>query len=458
MSDGYDADLVVIGAGTGGQSVARACASEGWSVVIVDERPYGGTCALRGCDPKKMLVGVTEAADWARRMDGRGLRVERLGFDWSDLMAFKRSFTDQMPDRIEEGLEKHGVETLHGTAAFVGPNEVRIDDRVIAARHVHIATGARPRTLGIPGEELVSTSTDFLELEHLPGRITFIGGGFISFEFAHIAKRAGAASVAIVHRGARPLEGFDPDLVALQTARTRELGVEVVLGAEATAIERNDDGLILRFDSASGSGSGSGSVESDLVVHGAGRVPDIDSLDLAAGGVGFGPRGVTVNRSMRSVSNPSVFAAGDAADTGAPALTPVSANEARVAFKNLLAGEDVRTIEYPPIPSVVFTVPPLARVGMLETEAAAAGLDVEVHQRETGDWYSSLRVAETHTAYKTIVEKGTKRIVGAHVMGPGAEEQINLLAMAMGAGMTANDLKGVVFAYPSFASDLASMI
>lgn len=454
MSDGYDVDLVVIGAGTGGQSVARACASEGWSVVIVDELPYGGTCALRGCDPKKMLVAVTEAADWARRMDGRGLRVERLGFDWSDLMAFKRSFTDRMPDRIEGGLEKHGVETLHGTAAFVGPNQIRIDDRIINTRHVHIATGARPRTLGIRGEELVSTSTDFLELERLPERITFIGGGFISFEFAHIAKRAGAASVTIVHRGERPLEGFDPDLVAMQTARNRELGVEVVLDAEATAVERNDEGLVLRFDSASGSAS----VASDLVVHGAGRVPNIDGLELKAGGVAFGPRGVAVNRSMRSVSNPSVFAAGDAADTGAPALTPVSANEARVAFKNLLAGEDERTIEYPPIPSVVFTVPPLARVGMLETEAEEAGLDVEVHHRETGDWYSSLRVAETHTAYKTIVEKGTKRIVGAHVMGPGAEEQINLLAMAVGAGMTANDLKGVVFAYPSFASDLASMV
>lgn len=454
MSSRYDVDLVVIGAGTGGVSVARACASEGWTVAIVDELPYGGTCALRGCDPKKMLVGVTEAGDWARRMRGRGLRLEDLSVDWSEMMAFKRTFTDEMPHRIEEGLRERGVETLRGAAAFVGPDEVRVGDRIIRARYVHVATGARPRTLGIAGEELVSTSTDFLELERLPDRIVFIGGGYISFEFAHIAKRAGASSVTIVHRGERALEQFDPDLVDLQTARTRELGVDIVLGAQVTAVEQGDHRFVVRFDSASGGGT----VMADLVVHGAGRVPDIDTLDLEAAGVEFGSRGIAVNRSMRSVSNAAVFAAGDAADTGAPALTPVSANEARVAFKNLLAEKDVRTMDYPPIPSVVFTVPPLARVGMLESEAAEAGLDVEVRHRETGDWYSSIRVGETHTAYKALVEKGSKRIVGAHVMGPGAEEQINLLAMAMRAGMTANDVKGVVFAYPSFASDLGSMV
>jgi glutathione reductase (NADPH) len=161
---------------------------------------------------------------------------------------------------------------------------------------------------------------------------------------------------------------------------------------------------------------------------------------------------------MRSVSNPAVFAAGDCADTGAPKLTPVSANEARVAFKNLLAGEDAREVEYPPIPSVVFTVPPVAAVGLLEAEAREAGIDLTVQHRTMEGWYSSLRVGESHAAYKVLVEKRTGRIVGAHVMGPGAEEQINLFAMAMSVGMTTSQLKGVVFAYPSFASDLASMV
>jgi len=454
MSQGDELDLLVIGAGTGANSVARACAKEGWKVAIVDCLPYGGTCALRGCDPKKMLVGVTEALDWAERMRDKGLRSNGLSIDWPDLMAFKRTFTDPMPERLEAGFAELGIETLHGTATFVGPREVRIGDRVVRARHVHVATGARPVTLGITGEELVTSSTGFLELDHLPDRVAFIGGGFISFEFAHVAKRAGASEVTILHRGVRPLIRFDPDLVDLQVERTRGLGIDVRLNACVVGVEEADGALAVTTDTLEGRQT----VQCDLVVHGAGRVPNLEELDLAAAGVEATPRGIVVAPSMRSVSNQAVSAAGDCADTGAPNLTPVSANEARVAFKNLLAGDDVREIEYPPIPTTVFTVPPLAAVGLLEDEARADGTDIDVRFRRTGTWYSSMRVGESHSAYKVIAENGTGRIVGAHMMGPGAEEQINLFAMAMSAGLSANQIKGLIFAYPSYASDLASMV
>ena len=161
---------------------------------------------------------------------------------------------------------------------------------------------------------------------------------------------------------------------------------------------------------------------------------------------------------MRSVSNPAVFAAGDCADTKAPNLTPVSANEARIAAKNLLAGEDDRRVKYPPIPSVVFTLPPVARVGLLETEARQQGFDFDVHFQRTEGWYSSMRVGERYSAHKVLVEKATGKILGAHLIGPGAEEQINLFAMAMGAGLSANQVKAIIFAYPSYASDLGSMV
>ena len=454
MSSVEDFDLVVIGAGTGANSVARACAKEGWQVAIVDSLPYGGTCALRGCDPKKMLVGVTEALDWASRMGSKGLRAQNMRIDWPEMMAFKRTFTDPMPARLEDGFKKLGVETLHGTARFVGPQEVRVGQRTLKARYFHIATGARPATLGITGEDLLSTSTDFLDLEVRPERVVFVGGGFISFEFAHIARRAGASSVTILHRGARPLVRFDPDLVALQVERTRALGIDVRLDSCVVDVAPAGDGLAVRIDTPSGSEV----VECDLAVHGAGRVPNLDGLGLAVAGVDATDRGVVVSEAMRSVSNPAVFSAGDCADTGAPNLTPISANEARVATKNLLAGDDVRSIEYPPIPTTVFTVPPLASVGLLEEEARAGGIDFDVRFRRTSEWYSSMRVAEPYAAYKTLIEKGTGRIIGAHVLGPGAEEQINLLAVAMGAGLTANQVKAVVFAYPSYASDLGSMI
>ncbi len=447
-------DLVVIGAGTAATGVAHTCSNAGWRVAIVDRLPYGGTCALRGCDPKKMLVGVTEALDWSRRMSGKGLSANSLSIDWADLMAFKRSFTDGMPDRVEGGLDKAGIVTLHGVAQFLSSEVVRVGDTELHTRHVHIATGARPATLDIPGEELVATSTDFLDMTSLPPRIAFVGGGFISFEFAHVAQRAGATEVTILHRDDRPLKGFDPDLVDILVERTRELGIDVRLNTCVDGVARNGDAL--RVDVSTPAGPDSH--QCDVVIHGAGRVPNIDDLRLEEAGVEFGPRGIRVTEYMRSVSNPSVFSAGDCADTPAPNLTPVSAYEARIASKNLLAGKDDRSVDYPPIPSVVFTVPPVGRVGLLEHQARQQDLEVEVNFKRTRHWYSSVRVAEEHSAYKTIVEKRTGRLLGAHVIGAGAEEQLNLFTLAMKAALTTRDLKSVMFAYPSYASDLAYMV
>ncbi len=447
-------DLVVIGAGTGALGVARACAQGGWKVAIVDCLPYGGTCALRGCDPKKMLVAVTEVIDWSDRMSGKGIENDRMSIDWAKMIAFKRTFTDVMPKRLEDGLEKMGILQLHGTAYFTEPGIVQVGDRKLRARHFHIATGARPVALDIPGENLLTTSTEFLDLEFLPERIAFVGGGFIAFEFAHIARRTGASEVTILQRGKRPLVQFDPDLVDIQMERTRELGIDVRCESCVEAIVKDGDELQIVFATPQGRET----IVCDLVVHGAGRVPNIDALNLEAAGVEVGQRGVRVNEFMRSVSNPAVFAAGDCADTEAPNLTPVSANEARIVAKNLLAGGDERRVKYPPIPSVVFTLPPVARVGLLETEARQQEIDFDVHFQRTEGWYSSMRVGERYSAYKVLVEKATGKILGAHLIGPGAEEQINLFAMAMGAGLSANQVKAIIFAYPSYASDLGSMV
>ncbi len=447
-------DLLVIGAGTGGAGVARPCVKAGWKVAIVDSLPYGGTCMLRGCDPKKMLIAVTEAVDWSKRMKRNGFETSDISIDWKKMIEFKRSFTDPGAVRMEQGLEKIGVATLHGTTRFIAPGIARVGDREILADYFHIATGARPVTLNIPGEEHLTTSTGFLELESLPARIVFVGGGFISFEFAHIAKRAGASNVTILQRQNRPLVEFDPDLVKIQIERTEELGISVLCQASVEEIIRDGDELRVEFDTPEGRES----IVCDLVVHGAGRVPNLEDLNLDAIGVKAGKRGIEVNEFMRSVSNPKVFAAGDCADTSAPNLTPVSANEARIAAKNLLAEEDIRPIKYPPIPSVVFTLPPMARVGLLEDEARKEGIDFDVNFKETGSWYSSLRVGEKYSAYKVLVEKNTGKIVGAHVIGHGAEEQINLFTMAMHSEFTANQLKALIFAYPSYASDLGSMV
>ncbi len=451
MADAEDYDLIVIGAGTGGNGVARMAAAAGWKVASIDSMPYGGTCALRGCDPKKMLIAVTEGVDWAHNLRGKGLEAQ-TSINWPDMIAFKETFTGVMPSRIEAGLKKAGVSTLHGDARFTGPETVEVDGTALRGKHFLIATGARPMTLNIPGEDLLITSTDFLKLPEKPERIVFVGGGFIAMEFAHISKRAGAREVTVLEMAKRPLGNFDPDLVDILVAATIEMGIDVQTEAKVLKIEKTGKEFAVAFETPFGVKT----ITCNLVVHGTGRIPNIAHLNLAATGVESGERGIKVSPYMRT-TNPNIFAAGDCADSG-PNLTPVSAYEGRVAGKNLLAGKDEHAVNYPPIPSVVFTLPMVATVGLSETAAREKGLKFDVKFEKTAGWYSSMRVGAVRTAYKVLVERGTGVILGAHLIGPGAEEQINLFAMAMGAGLTANKIKGIIFAYPSYASDIGSMV
>lgn len=443
-------DLLVIGAGMAGQTVATKCAREGWEVAIVDELPYGGTCALRGCDPKKVLVAAAEAWDWCRRFEGRRFSCPAGRIDWSELQAFKRSFTADVPERNEQSLRRAGVRTLHGPATFRSPETVEVDGLLLAPGHVMIATGAEPMPLGFAGEELLTDSTGFLDLEELPGELTFVGGGFISFEFAHVAARAGAR-VRILEMADRPLGSFDADMVAVLAAATRELGIRIDVETRVTSVERLDGGFRVHTEGPAG-----GEVHrADLVIHGAGRVPRLDPLDLEAGGVARGRRGVAVDDHLRSVSNPRVFAGGDSAEPGIP-LTPVAVSQGHVVAANLLG--KTRTFDTSPVPSVVFTLPPLAGVGLTGSAAEEQGIEVEVRQRETADWYTSRRIGETHAAHKILVDEASGRVVGAHLVGHGAEEAINLFALAMRVGMTVAELRRATWAYPTKGSDLPYML
>ena len=320
-------DLICIGTGTAASTVASRCRAAGWTVAIIDKRPFGGTCALRGCDPKKVLVGVADVVDWARRMKGRGVDETGFRIEWAELMRFKRTFTDPFPQTKEDGFRKEGIITFHGPARFAGPNSLEVSGQVLEARYIVIATGAKPASLGIAGEDLITISDQFLELDTLPPRIIFIGGGYISMEFAHVAAIAGA-KVTIVHRGPRPLEGFDPDLVAMVVAGLREKEIDLQVNLRAEAVERSGNALRLK----AARDSRQLAFEADLIVHGAGRVADIDDLNLEAAKVEWDRRGVKVNEYLQSVSNPAVYSAGDAATSGNPPLTPVATSPTWVAI------------------------------------------------------------------------------------------------------------------------------
>jgi glutathione reductase (NADPH) len=445
-------DLIVLGTGAAAQTVAYTCRDAGWSVAVIDSRPFGGTCALRGCDPKKVLVGIAELTDWSRRMQGKGVSAPGLSIVWPDLIRFKRTFTEPVPPRMEQSFAAAGITMLHGRARFVDRTAIRVGDDTVTGRHVVIATGARHAPLGIPGEEHLTTSTGFLDLDELPQRIVFVGGGYIAFEFTHVAARAGA-QVHVLHRSARPLAKFDPDLVAQLVRATRDLGVDVRLNTAVTAVEKSGDALIVHART----GEQTHTVAADLVVHAAGRVPEIDDLDLEAAGIAREKAGVSVNAYLQSVSNPNVYAAGDAVASGGLPLTPVAGMQGDVVASNLLEGNK-RTPNYQGIPSVVFTTPPLARVGLDEAAAREQGLQFTTQREETAGWYSSRRVALPHTGFKVLIEDGSERILGAHLLGLHAEEVINVFGLAIRTGLRARDLKDMVYAYPTSASDISYML
>jgi len=443
-------DLVVIGTGTAAQVASARVRSVGRSVAVIDHRPFGGTCALRGCDPKKMLISGAEVVDFARRMHGRGVEGN-VRIDWPALMAFKRSFTHPIPQKQERSYAQRGIDAFHGLARFVGRDAVDVNGTVLNGEHILIATGARPVTLGIPGEKDVATSDRFLELETLPARIALIGGGYIAAEFSHIAARAGA-HVTILQRGPRLLPQFDPDLVGWLTDKFREIGIDVRTGATVDAVEAMAAGFRVRARA----GTAETVVEADLVVHAAGRVADIDALDLAAAGVAVEKGRLKLNEFLQSVSNPVVYAAGDAAAVGPP-LTPVSSHDGKVVAANVLEGNHQRP-DYRGVPSVAFTLPPIAKVGVSEAEARRPGLKTRVKSERTPGWYTARRVAENVYGYKTIVEEGSGRILGAHLVGPNVDDVINVFGLAIRHGLTADDLKNTIFGYPTGASDVGYMV
>ena len=442
-------DVIVLGAGMAGLTVARRTAGAGQRVAIVDSRPYGGTCALRGCDPKKVLVGAAEIVDRARRLHGHGLRGAPT-IAWDDLMAFKRTFTESVPDALERSLRGSGITALRGAPRFTGKTDLELGGLTLRAERIVVAVGARPRHLDIPGAEHVRSSTDFLDLDALPDRIVFIGGGYVSFEFAHIAARAGAR-VTIVHRHDRVLPGFDPDLVDDLVRASEAVGVRVVTGFDVSEVEPVAGGLQVRSDAG-------GVATADLIVHGAGRVPELDGLRLEAGEVAFNERrGILVDAHLRSITNPAVYAAGDAAATEGWPLTPVAVHEAFVVASNLRRGDHV-TPDYAGTPSVVFTLPALARVGLLESEARDRNLDVIVKRHDTQGWYGARRTRQEHAGHKVIVERASGRILGAHLLGDHAGDAIDMFALAVRHGLTAQDLKTSILVHPSDTSDVAYMV
>ena len=445
-------DVVVIGTGVAGSEIARHGRDAGMRVAITDYRDYGGTCALRGCVPKWVLAGAAGAVARVRDLQGNGVSGE-VSVDWPGLVAFERSFTDPVPRRKEEDFRDAGIHTYHGSARFTGPDRVMVGGDTLTARYIVIAAGARPRPLDVRGADLVTPSDDFFSLDALPERIVFIGGGYISFEFAHVTARAGSSPV-ILQRSGRVLRGFDPDIVDRLVRASGEIGIDVRVNMPLLAVEKTGGGLSVR----AGTAGEEETFAADMVVHGAGRIPALDGLDLAVGGVETDRRGIRVNDHLQSVSNPAVYVAGDA-NPNHPQLMPVAAKDAHIVVDNILGGT-TRTADYSVVPSAVFTNPPIASVGLTEEAAKEKGIPCIVNAGDLSGRFTNRGIGERHVGYKLLIESDSRRILGAHLIGRHAEEVINIFALAIRHGLTVDDLAldAIPWAYPSHAYDITHMI
>lgn len=444
MATAYD--VVVLGTGPAGGIAVRQCKAGGLNCAVVDNRPFGGTCPLRGCEPKKVL---SEAADVIHRMHdmrGNGLRGD-ISIHWPELKQFKDSFVDPVPEAVEKSFKNHGIATYHGTARFTGPKEITVDGEVLTADKIIICTGAEPRPLNFPGANLVLSSDDFFDLVQLPKRIVFLGGGFVSFEFAHAAAAAGAECV-IIHRSKQALKQFDPDLVAELLKSFRDFGIPVHTDSPVKAVEKHGDAYTVITET--------GPYEVDCVVHGAGRIPAISDLDLQAGEVRGDSNGIKVNAYMQSLSNPDVYAAGDCAEP-APALTPTAAMQAKAAAHNVLYGNSIEA-NHTGTPYALFTSPPMASVGLTEEEARNHYPKLEKFQGDMAKWADYRRIGQTRAGYKILVDGDTKRFLGAHFLGRRAEEIVNIFALAIQNDLRLEDLQSMIWAYPSHGYTLNYML
>ncbi|MBC1708809.1 NAD(P)/FAD-dependent oxidoreductase [Listeria welshimeri] len=442
----YTYDVVIIGSGASGTTVAFEAQAAGLKVAIIEERSWGGTCVLRGCDPKKVLIGAAEARNLSTRLRGKGIK-QAASISWQDLMAFKETFIEDVPESRLESFQEAGIETFFGQAIFQDSHTLQVGKDLLNAEKIVIATGAVPSSLKVEGQEYIQNSDDFLSLKELPESVVFIGGGYISFEFASIALAAGR-EVHIIHHNSEPLKKFDPDFVAALVSNMKEEGVHFHFDIDITKIVKNNGKLHI-------DGKNNFSLNTDLIIGATGRTPNIAHLALEKANIDYTKKGITVNEKMQTVNNEHIYACGDvAASKGAP-LTPVVSMEALLVAKNIL-GKDEK-INYPAIPSVVFTSPKLASIGISMEEANANPEKYQIKSHDTTNWYTYKRTNEQLALAKIIEDRETGQIRGAHFLSEEADYMINYIAILMKASLTLADLNSVIFAYPSPASDLTAL-
>lgn len=445
----FDYDLFVIGAGSGGVRAARIARSFRASVAIAENYRIGGTCVIRGCVPKKLLVYAAHFAEDFEDAAGFGWTVEGTTFSWPLLIENKNREIERLSKVYAALLADSGIEIIQGTARLVDAHTIAIGARTATAKFVLVATGGWPRKPAVPGIEHAITSNEAFELDTLPRRVLIVGGGYIAVEFAGIFRGLGS-EVTLSYRGAQILRGFDDDVRRHLHEELGKKGVRILLNSTVVRIDRRPDGAL----EATVSGMPGGKHECDAVMYATGRVPNTGGLGLAEAGVDLDAQGgVVVDRYGQS-SVTSIYAVGDV--TNRIALTPVAIREG-AAVAMTLFGRSRIPADHDNVPSAVFSQPPVGTVGLTEGEAVAEFGEIEVYMSSFRPLRHTLSGRDERTLVKLVVEPASQRVVGAHMVGADAPEIIQGIAVAVKAGLTKAQFDATIGIHPTAAEEFVTL-
>jgi len=443
----FDVDLFVMGGGSGGVRAARIAATHGARVAIAEDSRWGGTCVVRGCVPKKLMVYASEVRAMVDDARSYGWDIGPIKHDWATFIAAKDREIARLSSLYVGNLAKAGVQILDGRASFCEPHLIEVTavdgttTRVRAA-HVLIATGGTPRMPRCAGTELVITSDQAFEMTALPRRIAVIGGGYIGVEFAHIFTGLGA-EVTLVHRGDRVLPGFDDDVRTVIEDGLGRAGIRLRAATEPRGFRRHGDAIVVETASAA--------IEVDLVMAAIGRLPATGGLGLAAIDVMLDVRGAVIVDEWSRTSIPHIYAVGDV--TGRQALTPVAIREGH-AFADTVFGDRPTPVHHNLIPTAVFAQPPGAAIGLTEHAARAQGLDVQIYATKFRPMRHSITGRPEQTLIKLVVDRSNRRVLGVHMVGDDAAEIIQAAAIAVTMGATKDDFDRTFAVHPTAAEEL----
>jgi glutathione reductase (NADPH) len=443
----FDFDYFVIGAGSGGVRSSRIAAGHGAKVGIAEEFRVGGTCVIRGCVPKKLLVIGAHFAEDLEDARRYGWTIEGKRFDWPTLRDNVLADVDRLNGAYQSTLDNHKVETFLARATLTGPNRVQVGNREISARHVLVATGARPMVPDVPGAQHGITSNEIFHMEALPRRAIICGAGYIANEFAGILHELGV-EVTLVVRSDTLLRGWDRSLADRLLAISTEKGIQFRFNTVPERIEKRADGT-LEMHCANGR-----VLETDLLLWAIGRVPNSEGLGLEALGLTLGANGAIPVDAASHTALPWLHAVGDVTDR--LQLTPIAIREGHALADGLFGGRDW-VVDHACVPSAVFSHPPLASVGMTEGEARNQLGNVKVFTSDFRPMKNVLAGRNERSLYKLVVDAATDRLVGAHMLGPDAPEILQALAIAVKAGLTKAQLDETVALHPTMAEELVLM-